>query len=380
MSCLHCCYWRFFTLNQAIREQQIDEMDIDISRRMRSVKMCCCNSCYSLLIFVNSQLKFRESEITRGMNELATKRKNFESDTLAERMSIEAERERVKLEMEALSVEMSAEKRRQELLRLEQEHRQNIMKDFEESNRLQEVREQLAQKEIDFQKHVEEASARYTIEVRARMEQMEVDVQERMQDFGRQMEGKVQELAAREKILEGQERPIMLAKEMEDIIATCEAKVRRNDKETARLKAWEIKLQYQSKELDLLSDTISQQLGNDDMKKLYLGMQAQYKEKLARLALAEKKGKVVSLYYFSASHAFRRRWCFCVELQSRRARHSRRSNSCSRKSCFNCRKECSCNSFGQHDRETGSGESDSVGYGPTAAGNFQGRWNRRRQQ
>ena len=137
--------------------------------------MLCCNSCYSLLIFVNSQLKFREIEITRGMNELATKRKNFESDTLAERMSIEAERERVKLEMDALSLEMSAEKRRQELLRPEQEHRQNIMKDFEESNRLQEVREQLAQKEIDFQKHVEEASARYTIEVRARMEQMEVD-------------------------------------------------------------------------------------------------------------------------------------------------------------------------------------------------------------
>ena len=380
MSCLHCCYRRFFTRKQAIREQQIDEMDIDISRRMRSVKMFRCNSCYSLLIFVNSQLKFRESEITRGMNELATKRKNFESDTLAERMSIEAEHERVKLEMEALSVEMSAEKRRQELLRLEQEHRQNIMKDFEESNRLQEVREQLAQKEIDFQKHVEEASALYTIEVRARMEQMEVDVQERMQDFGRQMEGKVQELAAREKILEGQERPIMLAKEMEDIIATCEAKVRRNDKETARLKAWEIKLQYQSKELDLLSDTVSQQLGNDDMKKLYLGMQAQYKEKLARLALAEKKGMVVSSYFFSASHAFRRRCCFCVELQSRRACHSRRSNCCSRKSCIDSRKECSCNSFGQHDRETGSGESDSVGYGPTAASNFQGRWNRRCQQ
>jgi hypothetical protein len=165
------------------------------------------------------------------------------------------------------------------------------MKDFEESNRLQELREELVQKEADFHKHVEEASAQYTIEVRARMEQMELDVQERMRDFGKQMESKVLELAAREKVLEGQERPIMLAKEMEDIIATCEAKVRRNDKETARLKSWEAKLQYQSKELELLGDTISQQLGNDDMKKLYLSMQAQYKEKLARLALAEKKGK-----------------------------------------------------------------------------------------
>jgi hypothetical protein len=251
------------------------------------------------LIFVISQLKFRESEITRGMNELALKRKNFESDTLAERMSIEAEHERIRVELEALTAEMSVEMRRQELVRLEAEHRQNNMKDFEESNRLQELREELAQKEIDFQKHVEEASAQYTIEVRARMEQMEVEVQERMHDFGKQMEGKVQELAAREKILEGQERPIMLAKEMEDIIATCEAKVRRNDKENARLKAWEIKLQYQAKELDLLSDTISQQLGNDDMKKVYLGMQAQYKEKLARLALAEKKGtQVVHLAFF----------------------------------------------------------------------------------
>jgi hypothetical protein len=224
------------------------------------------------------------------MNELAIKRKSFESDTLAERMGIEAERERVRAELEVLTAELSLEKRRQELLRLEQEHRQNIMKDFEESNRLQDVREELAKKEVDFQKHVEEASAKYTLEIRARMEQMELDVQERMQDFGKQMEFKVLELAAREKTLEGQERPIMLAKEMEDIIATCEAKVRRNDKETARLKAWETKLQYQSKELDLLSDTIAQQLGNDEMKKIYLGMQAQYKEKLARLALAEKKG------------------------------------------------------------------------------------------
>ena len=239
---------------------------------------------------VGSQLKFRESEITRGMNELAIKRKSFESDTLAERMSIEAERDRVRVELEVLTAEMSLEKRRQELLRLEQEHRQNIMKDFEESNRLQDVRDELAKKELDFQKHVEEASAKYTLEIRARMEQMELDVQERMQDFGKQMEFKVLELAAREKTLEGQERPIMLAKEMEDIIATCEAKVRRNDKETARLKAWETKLQYQSKELDLLSETIAHQLGNDEMKKIYLGMQAQYKEKLARLALAEKKG------------------------------------------------------------------------------------------
>jgi hypothetical protein len=224
------------------------------------------------------------------MNELAIKRKSFESDTLAERMGIEAERERVRAELEVLTAEMSLEKRRQELLRLEQEHRQHIMKDFEESNRLQDVREELAKKELDFQKHVEEASAKYTLEIRARMEQMELDVQERMQDFGKQMEFKVLELAAREKTLEGQERPIMLAKEMEDIIAMCEAKVRRNDKETARLKAWETKLQYQSKELDLLSDTIAHQLGNDEMKKIYLGMQAQYKEKLARLALAEKKG------------------------------------------------------------------------------------------
>ena len=249
-----------------------------------------------------SQLKFRESEITRGINELNFKRKNFESDTLAERMSIEAERERIKVEMDALTAEMTVEKRRQELVRLEAEHRQNNMRDFEESNRLQEIREELAQKQIDFQKHVEEASAQYTIEVRARMEQMELEVQERMHEFGKQMEGKVLELAAREKILEGQERPIMLAKEMEDIIATCEAKARRNDKETARLKAWETKLQYQSKELDLLSDTISQQLGNDDMKKLYLGMQAQYKEKLARLALAEKKGEQA----FSLASLF---WC-----------------------------------------------------------------------
>jgi hypothetical protein len=224
------------------------------------------------------------------MNELAIKRKSFESDTLAERMGIEAERERVRIELDVLTAEMSVEKRRQELLRLEQEHRQNIMKDFEESNRLQDVRDELAKKEIDFQKHVEEASAKYTLEIRGRMEQMELEVQERMQDFGKQMEFKVLDLAAREKVLEGQERPIMLAKEMEDIIATCEAKVRRNDKETARLKAWETKLQYQSKELDLLSDTISHQLGNDEMKKIYMGMQAQYKEKLARLALAEKKG------------------------------------------------------------------------------------------
>ena len=225
------------------------------------------------------------------MNELALKRKNFDSDCLAERTSIEAERERLKVDMAALLAEMSIEKRRQELLRLEQEHRQNIMKDFEESNRLQEVRQELAQKEVDFMKHVEEASAQHTIEIRARMDQMEVEVQERMQEFAKQMEAKVLELAAREKVLEGQERPIMLAKEMEDIIATCEAKVRRNDKETARLKAWETKLQYQSKELDLLSDTVTQQLGNDEMKKVYLGMQAQYKEKLSRLALAEKKGK-----------------------------------------------------------------------------------------
>jgi hypothetical protein len=225
------------------------------------------------------------------MNELAFKRKNFESDTLAERTSIETERERIKAEMDQLLAEMSVEKRRQELVRLEQEHRQNIVKDFEESNRLQEVREELAKKEVDFHKHVEEASAQYTIEVRARMEEMEVEVQQRMQDFAKQMEAKVLELAAREKILEGQERPIMLAKEMEDIIATCEGKVRRNDKETARLKAWETKLQYQAKELDLLSDTVTQQLGNDEMKKIYLGMQAQYKEKLARLALAEKKGE-----------------------------------------------------------------------------------------
>ena len=110
-------------------------------------------------------------------------------------------------------------------MRLEQEHRQNIVKDFEESNRLQELREELAKKEVDFQKHVEEASAKYTIEVRARMDEMEIEVQQRMQDFAKQMEAKVLELAAREKILEGQERPIMLAKEMEDIIATCEAKV-----------------------------------------------------------------------------------------------------------------------------------------------------------
>jgi hypothetical protein len=232
------------------------------------------------------------------MNELAIKRKSFESDTLAERMGIEAERERVRAELEVLTVELSLEKRRQELLRLEQEHRQNIMKDFEESNRLQDVRDELAKKEIDFQKHVEEASAKYTLEIRARMEQMELDVQERMQDFGKQMEFKVLELAAREKTLEGQERPIMLAKEMEDIIATCEAKVRRNDKETARLKAWETKLQYQSKELDLLSDTIAHQLGNDEMKKIYLGMQAQYKEKLARLALAEKKGTYCRIFLF----------------------------------------------------------------------------------
>lgn len=113
---------------------------------------------------VGSQLKFRESEITRGMNELAIKRKSFESDTLAERMGIEAERERVRVELEVLTAEMSLEKRRQELLRLEQEHRQNIMKDFEESNRLQDVRDELAKKEIDFQKHVEEASAKYTLE------------------------------------------------------------------------------------------------------------------------------------------------------------------------------------------------------------------------
>jgi hypothetical protein len=230
------------------------------------------------------------------MNELAIKRKSFESDTLAERMGIEAERERVRAELEVLTAELSLEKRRQELLRLEQEHRQNIMKDFEESNRLQDVRDELAKKELDFQRHVEEASAKYTLEIRARMEQMELDVQERMQDFGKQMEFKVLELAAREKTLEGQERPIMLAKEMEDIIATCEAKVRRNDKETARLKAWETKLQYQSKELDLLSDTIAHQLGNDEMKKIYLGMQAQYKEKLARLALAEKKGTCCRIF------------------------------------------------------------------------------------
>jgi myosin heavy subunit len=283
---------------QASREQQLDEMDIDISRRMRSVILSsllpaiyCITACISLQRFFSSQLKFRESEITRGMNELALKRKNFDSDCLAERTSIEVERERLKVDMAALLAEMSIEKRRQELLRLEQEHRQNIMKDFEESNRLQEVREELAQKEVDFMKHVEEASAQHTIEIRARMDQMEVEVQERMQEFAKQMEAKVLELAAREKVLEGQERPIMLAKEMEDIIATCEAKVRRNDKETARLKAWEIKLQYQSKELDLLSDTVTQQLGNDEMKKIYLGMQAQYKEKLSRLALAEKKGK-----------------------------------------------------------------------------------------
>jgi hypothetical protein len=248
---------------------------------------------------VTSQLKFRESEIARGVNELALKRKNFDSDTLAERMSLEAEHERIKGELEALAAEMSVEKRRQELVRLEAEHRQNNMKDFEESNRLQELRQELAQKQIDFQKHVEEASAQYTIEVRARMEQMELEVQERMLDFGKQMEGKVLELAAREKILEGQERPIMLAKEMEDIIATCEAKVRRNDKETARLKAWETKLQYQAKELDLLSETVSQQLGNDDMKKVYLSMQAQYKEKLSRLALAEKKGQLSFIFFDS---------------------------------------------------------------------------------
>lgn len=245
---------------------------------------------YDVDILVFSQLKFRESEISRGMNELATKRKNFESETLAERESIEAERERVKTELAALLAEMSLEKRRQELVRLEHEHRQNIMKDFEESNRLQEWRAELAQKDIDFQKHVETASAQYTTEVRARMEQMEIEVQERMRAFGQQMEAKVQELAAREKILEGQERPIMLAKEMEDIIAVCEAKVRRNDKETARLKTWEEKLQYQSKELEVLGDALTQQLSNDEMKKTYLGMQAQYKDKLARLALAEKKG------------------------------------------------------------------------------------------
>ena len=40
----------------------------------------------------------------------------------------------------------------------------------------------------------------------------------------------------------------------------------------------------------MLGDALTQQLSNDEMKKTYLGMQAQYKDKLARLALAEKKG------------------------------------------------------------------------------------------